>query len=171
MTFFLSRKTCNSLPFLHHISFVHILSLLMPANSCHGDGEVLGGVWLQMLEEVNTQTQTKGRMRKLIKGCIHWISVWRWLENARSLHVANPDIIAALRNYNLCTHITDQLIVSILFHRVCVCSFMPLCIQGIFCVWPCPQFFPPVTITRPLIWRSILIYHPLTVHNILRHRI
>lgn len=52
--FFLSNKTCNSLPFLHHISFVHILSLLMPANSCHGDGEVLGGVWLQMLEEVNT---------------------------------------------------------------------------------------------------------------------
>lgn len=42
--FFVSLKTCNSLPFLHHISFVPVLSLLMPANSCHGDGEVLGGV-------------------------------------------------------------------------------------------------------------------------------
>lgn len=66
--FFVSLKTCNSLPFLHHISFVPVLSLLMPANSCHGDGEVLGGVWLQMLEEVNTQTQTKSRTRKTNKG-------------------------------------------------------------------------------------------------------
>lgn len=63
----MSLKTCSS---LHYISFVRICSLLMPANSCHGDGEVLGGVRLQMLEEVNTQTQTKGRMRKLKKGCI-----------------------------------------------------------------------------------------------------
>lgn len=37
-----SLKTCNSLTFLHHISFVHILSCLMPANSCHGDSKVLG---------------------------------------------------------------------------------------------------------------------------------
>lgn len=40
----------------HHTVYAPRLiipSLLMPANSCHGDSEALGGVRLQMLEEAN----------------------------------------------------------------------------------------------------------------------
>lgn len=46
-----------------------ILSLLMPANSCHGHGEALGGggVWLQMLEEEKQLRQREEWENKINK--------------------------------------------------------------------------------------------------------
>lgn len=61
----MSLKTRSS---LHYISFVRICSLLMPANSCHGDGEVLGGSATADVGRSKHTDSNKGKNEKTQKG-------------------------------------------------------------------------------------------------------
>lgn len=85
----------------------------MPANSCHGDGEALGG---SAIADVRRSKQLRQRrMRKLIKGCINRNTAG---EGARRKNCHKYIISDVGKNYNFFMHM-----ISLLFVCVCVTMF------------------------------------------------
>lgn len=122
--FGLSLKTCNS---LYHISFVHILSLLMPANSFHGDSEVLGRSVTADVGRNKHTDSNKGKNEKARKG-VHSIKL------AYDSNYATCSFIFCGKINHFCRCFTCLPIMSKLLENVFVGCFTHVSNEGLFCV-------------------------------------